>query len=350
MSSSASKVHFLPWGNRDQYPKLIETAGLGLHVQRGDFTAIKTHFGERGCEGYISPKWVRPIAKAIRAARGRPFLTDTNTIYRGARSDAVGHLVVAMEHGFSQTRLGLPIVIADGLRGTAFELVTVDGDHFRTVKIAMDIARADGIVALSHVKGHLLCGFGGAVKNLGMGCGAKVGKYEMHAGTAPSLNLKACTHCGACIAICPEWAVSFSGDVVTIDAARCVGCGQCVAVCDYGCLNIPYNQSAQTLQERIAEYAYGALKDRRSFFINFICHVTPNCDCIGRAEKPVTSDVGILASADPVAIDQASLDILNKHAGRDVFRTIWPDIDHTIQLTHAEKMGFGSRAYELVVL
>lgn len=346
--ATKSHVYFLPWSERSRLDELLEAAEFNSHIRRDDFAAIKIHFGERGGDGYIKPKEVRPIIKAVRKAKAYPFLTDTNTIYRGARSDGVSHLVVAAEHGYSQTKMGVPIIIADGIRGTSYQDVDIKGDHFKKVKIAADIVDADSIVAVSHVKGHLLCGFGGAIKNLGMGCGAKVGKYEMHAGTTPEVTLSSCTKCGACVAICPQNAISFVNKEITIDMSICVGCGQCVSACDYGCMNIPWSQTPLAVQERLAEYAAGAAKGRRLFCINFVNHITPNCDCSGTKEEPVASDVGILVSADPVAIDQASLDLLNKSAGEDVFRKLRPDIDHTVQIVHAEKMGLGSREYELV--
>lgn len=342
------KVCFLPWEHKDRFEQLLEIAGIGSQLGKDDFTAIKIHFGERGGDGHISPKWVRPIAKAIRKAKAQPFITDTNTIYRGSRSDAVSHLVVAAEHGYSQTKIGVPVVIADGLRGTTFKLIAINGTHFKEVKIATEIVNADSMVVVSHAKGHLLCGYGGAVKNLGMGCGAKVGKYEMHAGTHPEINAKACVKCGQCIVECPAKALSFVKEVITLDTERCVGCGQCVAACDYGCLNIPWSQPSMKVQERCAEYALGAVKNKRIFCINFVNHITPNCDCMGTVEKPLMDDVGILASADPVAIDQASLDLIVKLSGDDPLKKAHPDIDYNVQLAHAEKVGLGSRTYELV--
>jgi len=343
-----SKVYFLKWSDRSQLDGLLAAAGLNRVIQRDDFTAIKIHFGERGSDGYIKPKEVRPIIKAIRNAKAHPFLTDTNTIYRGARSNAVSHLVVAQEHGYSQTKMGVPVIIADGLRGTSFEEVPVNGTHFKRVKIGTDIARADSIVAVSHFKGHLLCGVGGAIKNLGMGCGAKVGKYEMHAGTIPNIDNAVCKKCGACIAVCPQGAISFINGDISIDTTLCAGCGQCVASCDYACLTIPWSQPSKAVQERLAEYALGAVKGKRLFCINFLNHITPNCDCMGEAETPLTDDVGILASTDPVAIDQASLDLIQKTAGEDVFKRAHPQLDSTLQLSHAEKMGLGNRKYELI--
>jgi uncharacterized Fe-S center protein len=170
----------------------------------------------------------------------------------------------------------------------------------------------------------------------------------MHAGTTPDIDNAVCKKCGACIAICPEGAISFVDGNISIDTTKCVGCGQCVASCDYGGLTIPWSQSSMAVQERLAEYALGAVKGKRLFCINFVNHITPNCDCMGEVEAPITEDVGILASADPVAIDQASLDLIEKKAGNDVFKMVHPGIDPTVQLAHAEKMGLGSREYEIV--
>lgn len=343
-----SRVYFLPWKRAYELEKLLIEAEFGSCIRKDDYAAIKIHFGERGSDGYIKPKSIRPIIRAIRQAKAYPFATDTNTIYRGTRSDAVSHLVVAAEHGYSQTKIGIPIIISDGIRGTSFKEVKIKGEHFKKVKIAAEITNSDIIVAVSHIKGHLLCGFGGTIKNLGMGCAAKVGKYEMHAGTSPAVDAKMCKKCGACIVVCPENAISYVDGIPRIDIKKCVGCGQCVAACNYACLNIPWGQPSKVVQERIAEYALGAVRNRRLFCVNFVNHITPNCDCMGKVEEPLTEDVGILASTDPVAIDEASLDLIKKTAGNDVFKKIYPDIDHKVQIRHAEKVGLGSRKYELI--
>lgn len=344
-----SKVFFLPWEARDRLPELLEASGAPSFFRAKDLVAVKLHFGERGNNGYIRPELVRPALQMLRRQKARPFLTDTGTIYHGGRSTAVGHLTIAAEHGFTQTRLQTPIIIADGLRGDDFEEREVPGTHFTRVKIATGIVRADAMLVLSHFKGHLLAGFGGAVKNLGMGCGARLGKFEMHSGVSPIIAADACTGCGACIARCAHGALSLRDSKISLEAARCTGCGECVLMCNTHALSIAWSQEAIAVQERYVEYALGAVLGKRTFYVNFLNHITPNCDCWGEEEHPLLPDVGILASSDPVAIDQASLDLVLARAG-DVFAAAHPGIDGTVQLAHAEHIGLGSRAYDIVSL
>ncbi|HPQ81754.1 MAG TPA: DUF362 domain-containing protein [bacterium] len=342
-----AKVYFLPWESLSRLPELLELSKAHESVRPGDLTAVKIHFGERGGDGHIKPENTRPILQMIRKRKARPFLTDTGTIYHGDRENAVGHLAVAADHGFTQTRLHTPIIIADGLRGDDCAEVEIEGEHFKSVKIATSIVKADSIIAMSHFKGHLLAGFGGAIKNLGMGCGARLGKFAMHSGVSPSVDEKACTGCGACVARCAHGAMSLSDGRAKIDLDLCVGCGECIIACDYRALTMNWNSNTAAVQERFAEYAAGAVKGKRAFYVNFVNHVTPNCDCMGIKEKPLLPDIGILASSDPVAIDQASHDLVCKHGG-DVFKKTHPRIDSSVQLSHAVKMKLGSREYRLI--
>ena len=341
------EVFFLPWKEHKRLPELLERSSAGKIIEPGDFVAVKMHFGEPGGDGFIRPDFTRPVLKMIRRRKGGAFLTDTNTIYHGPRNNAVDHLQVAANHGFTQTRLQVPVIIADGLRGDDYDEVKVKGTHFKQVKIARAIRHADVIISLSHFKGHLLSGFGGAIKNLGMGCGARIGKFEMHSATVPTLKVEFCTGCGACVARCAHGALSMKSKKVRFKRSLCAGCGECVLVCDTGALSIAWSQGAASVQERFAEYAAGALKGKRTFHINFVNHVTSNCDCMGKKETPLLPDVGIFASRDPVALDQASLDaVIDK--GGDVFGKAHPGIDGTVQLKHAERMGLGVRRYQLV--
>lgn len=346
-NASKSKVFFIPWREKDRLHDLIERSGLPEFVKTGDFVAVKIHFGEKGSDGFIKPDLVRPVLDAIRGRKGRPFLTDANTIYHGSRSDAVSHLLVAAEHGFSQTRLGAPLIIADGLTGGDFEMVEVSGRHFSRVKIASSIMKADAMIALSHFKGHLLTGFGGAIKNLGMGCAARPGKFEMHSTAKPTVKTNLCTGCAACIARCSHHALSLESGVIRFDESACTGCGDCIIVCKGGALTLTWNEGAASVQEKMAEYAVGAIKGRRTFCINFVNHITANCDCMGMKEEPLMPDVGILASADPVAIDKASLDLVVESGG-DVFKEANPNADYNVQLRHAKGLGLGRLEYELI--
>lgn len=349
MCAAKPKVFFLPWNKRDRLPDLLEAACAPEIINKGDLVALKIHFGEKGNDGFIKPDFVRPVIKLVNEKKAKGFLTDTGTIYHGVRIDAVGHLKLAAEHGFSQTRLGIPIIIADGLRGDDWREVEINGTHFKRVKIATAIHDADVIIALSHFKGHLLAGFGGAIKNLGMGCSSRLGKFEMHSTVSPTVSLEYCDGCGACIIHCAHGALELKGKKIRLDQKLCKGCGECVLYCDYNALSITWNEGAAGVQERFAEYALGATKGKRALYLNFANHITKNCDCLSKNETPLSPDVGILASLDPVAIDKASLDLVKKQAG-DVFSKAHPTVDYNIQLIHAEKLGLGNQEYELITL
>ncbi|MBT3182063.1 MAG: DUF362 domain-containing protein [Deltaproteobacteria bacterium] len=340
------KVFFLPWDRHKELEKLIQDSSAVSGIQKNDYVAVKLHFGERGGDGHIKPEFMRPILKSIKNKKAKPFLTDTNTIYHGPRNNAIGHLEVAAEHGYSQNRMQVPIIIADGLLGDDYTNVDIDGNHFKSVKIATTIRKANRIIAASHFKGHLLAGFGGAIKNLGMGCGAKAGKFEMHCSVAPTVEVRNCVGCELCVPKCAQSALTVVSKKIQLDKNKCVGCGECVIACHTNALSITWSEGTKSVQERFVEYAKGAVKDTPCFYINFLNHISPNCDCMGMKEKPMLDDIGILASVDPVAIDQACYDLVVKKAG-DVFLKAHPGIDGRIQLEYAEKLGMGSRDYEL---
>jgi uncharacterized Fe-S center protein len=342
-------VYFLPWDKKDKIDRLIDGSGAMAIYEKNDFVAIKMHFGERGGDGHIKPEFVKPFIKGLKEKKTRPYLTDTNTIYHGPRNNAVEHLAVAAEHGFSQNRMQVPVIIADGLAGDDHVNIEIHGRHFRTVKIAPGIRRADKILVLSHFKGHLLVGLGGAIKNLGMGCGSRAGKFEMHCTVSPTTDDRKCVGCESCIPKCAHGALSIVDSKISLDKSICKGCGDCVIACPTGALSITWSEGAKAVQERLAEYALGAVKGISAFYFNFLNHITPNCDCMGMKETPLTEDIGILASGDPVAIDRASYDLVIKTAG-DVFAKAHPGIDPTIQIRYAEELGLGSQAYDLITL
>ncbi len=343
------EVFFLPWDRRSELPQLLRAAKAEEIARAGEFAAIKMHFGEQGNDGYIRPEYVRPVIELMQHAQARPFLTDTNTIYSGPRKDALGHLQVAADHGFSLEAMGVPVIIADGLRGTDAEAIPVKGTHFQQVHIGTGILRAHAMMVLSHFKGHILAGFGGALKNLGMGCGSRKGKFEMHSSMPPQIDADTCISCGACVTACGHSALTMSGSVPVLQQQNCVGCGECAVICPVGAITIASFDASALMQERFVEYAAGAVAGKRCFYVNFLNHITPNCDCMSRGEHCIAPDIGIVASSDPVAIDQASLDLVIARSG-DVFRKERPNIDATVQLAHAEQMGLGSRTYTLVNL
>ncbi|MHB8765097.1 MAG: DUF362 domain-containing protein [Deferrisomatales bacterium] len=348
----------------DKIEELLALAGADRRVRRGDLVAVKLHFGEKGNTGYLRPVLVRRVVEVLKGLGAKPFLTDTNTLYTGARSDAAGHLETAVYNGFDYASVGAPLVIADGLRGNSLVRVPIAGVHCREVSVAEAVAHADVLVGLAHFKGHELSGFGGALKNLGMGCAAREGKLLQHSGVAPKVKRKVCVACSECVRWCAQGAISVQ-EVATIDSGGCVGCGECILSCPKGAIQIQWNEGPQVMQEKMAEHALGAVagKQDRCLFLNFATQVSPACDCCGHSDAPIVADAGILSSADPVALDQASVDLVNAlpglpgtalqggHGpGEDKFRSLYPAIDWAAQLAHAERIGLGSRAYRRVDL
>lgn len=329
---------------------LLDAAGLGSKIPKGGLTAVKLHFGERGNTSFVQPVFVRKIVGDIATAGGRPFLTDTSTLYVGSRSNAVDHLRTAIANGFAFAVVEAPLVIADGLRGESTVSVPVAGKIFQQVSIGAEIARADALVAVTHFKGHELSGFGGTIKNLGMGCASRAGKLAQHSSVAPYVDPKGCTACGTCIAHCPAGAIEIVDAKALIDPKTCIGCADCIVVCPENTVKVKWNEAADTVQRKMAEHALGAVagKSGRRLFISFVTQISPYCDCYGHNDRPIAPDVGILASDDPVALDQACADLVIAAAGgKDPFRATHPHVDWTIQLAHGEELGLGSRRYTI---
>lgn len=346
----------------DKVADLLDHAGIAQRVHRGDLVAVKLHFGERGNTSFIRPVFVRRVVERLRDLGARPFLTDTNTLYTGSRSEAATHLQTAIRNGFAYAVVDAPLVIADGLRGNSSTTVPIQGGkHFQQVHIASEIANADAIVVLSHFKGHELSGFGGALKNLGMGCAAREGKLAQHSSVAPKVKAKRCIACGACVPWCAAGAIELSAKA-RIHPETCVGCGECILTCPQEAIQVQWTEGPQVMQEKMAEYACGALvgKAERSVFLNVVTQVSPACDCYNHTDAPIVGDLGYLASNDPVALDQASVDLVNRQAGNpasalktnhapgeDKFRGVYPHIDWAVQLERAEALGVGNRQYRL---
>jgi hypothetical protein len=342
-----AKVYYLPQDAYAKVPELIQKVSGDIY-KKGDFVALKIHFGEKGNKGYIKPEWVKPVVNVVKNKGAYPFLTDTNTIYRGQRADAVNHTMMALGHGFKIEKVGAPVIIADGLRGHDFVDVPIKGKHFTSLKIARGIFDAHSMIVLSHLKGHILTGYGGALKNLGMGCAAKGAKYEMHAGMYPTLAPEKCIGCGECIKWCAARALTLPGGKINLDKSLCAGCGECILACIHEAIDIPWDASASKVQEALVEYAYGAVKDKPVCYVNYMHHISEHCDCWSTNNPVLLDDQGILVSIDPVAIDQAGIDIINKAAGKDLFKEVHPGVDYNVQLLYAEKLGMGSREYELI--
>ena len=342
---------------------LLERAGLQSVVAEGDLVAVKLHFGEEGNTGFVHPVYVREVVKRVRGVGGKPFLTDGNTLYRGKRFNAVDHLSCAIHNGFSYATVDAPLIIADGLDGREGVDVPIDGfDHFDSVRLGAAAVHADALVVVTHVKGHEATGFGGAMKNVGMGLGCRSAKQRMHADFEPHPSAEKCTACGRCVQWCPVAAMSIGPDrVAVVDRELCYGCGECVAACPYGAIAIEWKTEEAAIQEKIAEHVAGVLagKPNKTIYLSFITNVTPDCDCWSFSDAPVVADIGVLASTDIVAIDQAAYDLVTAAKGlagtkgegiaegEDKFRVI-SGIDGTHALAYAEQHGLGTRNYELV--
>lgn len=343
--------------------RLLAQAGLGDRIKKRELAAIKLHFGELGNTAFIRPVYIRQIVSEVKATGAFPFLTDANTLYAGTRGNAQNHLTTAIQNGFAYAVVEAPIVIADGLRGKSETVVPIHGKQFKEVYIASEIANADAYISVAHFKGHELSGYGGAIKNTGMGCASRRGKMEQHSNVAPKVTTKKCIGCGECVRHCAQHAISLEKKKAMIHPEKCVGCGECIIVCEQGAVQIQWNQSVPVFLERMMEYALGVLQEKRekSLFINFINNVSPGCDCLPYNDAPIVRDIGIAASTDPVAIDQASVDLVNQEtaiphtclttntkAGEDKFRGVYPNIEWEHQLEYAEQLGLGTRKYELV--
>ncbi|MBN1128355.1 MAG: DUF362 domain-containing protein [Chitinispirillaceae bacterium] len=289
-------------------------AAAGALAGNDELVAIKVHVGENGNLSYVNHDYARLAIETVRKGGGKPFCTDTNTLYSGGRHNAVDHHATALRHGYFSGTIGAPFIVADGLRGLDYEELPVSGKHFRKAKIGSALCQAGALLVLSHFKGHCEMGFGGAIKNLGMGCAAIPGKLDLHSSSQPEQKPEKCVACGQCVRRCPEGAIAWKNKKAVIDYGRCIGCGQCVAACGYGAMNVKWESHGEALLEKVAEYA-AAVQARytgKCVFVNFAFAITPDCDCWDYNDAPLVQDVGILASANPVALDRATLDLVKK--------------------------------------
>ncbi|GLI33745.1 DUF362 domain-containing protein [Desulforhabdus amnigena] len=357
---------------------LIEKAGLKKVVKKRGLTAIKIHFGERGNTAFIRPLLVRPVVDAVKQAGGKPFLTDANTLYVGTRGNAVDHLTTAILNGFSPSVVDAPLIIADGIDGRDDVVVPLGLKLCHEAYVGSAIAKADTLISLAHFKLHEAAGFGGAIKNVGMGAASRRGKMAQHSEVAPEIYVKKCIGCGTCMEQCAHGAMSLvdrpedaprpfpeAKKVIHIDEKLCVGCAGCIHSCPQEALGINWKTDLPRFMERMVEYTVGALKgkEKRSLFVNFLTQISPACDCHSYADAPIVADIGILASRDPVAIDQASMDLVNAqpplhsscikdspYKDSDKVKAVYPHIDWQHQLDYAEEVGLGSKSYELIRL
>jgi uncharacterized Fe-S center protein len=344
---------------------LIRQAGIEQLDCKDKFTAVKIHFGEPGNMAYLRHNYAARVVAVLHSLGARVFLTDANTLYSGRRSNAIEHLNAAFQHGYNPLSVPAPVIIADGLKGLEYREIPVNSDICDTAKIGSAIADADVLVSLNHFKGHEQAGFGGAIKNIGMGSAGRRGKLELHSSSKPRISEKHCVSCGQCVKDCNYAAVTLNAQKrAVINYELCVGCGQCIAVCRYGAAQPVWNNASELMNKKIAEYAKAVLQGKPHFHINFIMDVSPECDCWGSNEVPLVPNIGMAASFDPVALDMACVDLVkaapaaagsainkdgkNDLSGKDKFTQLHPNADWRVGLEHAQKIGLGSMAYELI--
>ena len=349
--------------------RLLRTAGIDQIDMDGKFVAIKMHFGELGNLGFLRPNYARAVADVVKSLGGKPFLTDCNTLYPGSRKNALEHLYCAWENGFTPMTVGCPILIGDGLKGTDDVEVPVEGGEYVTAaKIGRAVMDADIFISLSHFKGHETTAFGGAIKNIGMGCGSRAGKKEQHSNGKPVIDPEACRGCKRCLKECANDGLVFNELTrkMEVDTEHCVGCGRCIGACNFDAIAFATDAATKELNCRMAEYTKAVIDGRPNFHISLVMDISPNCDCHAENDAPILPDIGMFCSFDPLALDQACVDAClrqqplpgsqlydNMHREgfcdhHDHFVNSTPESEYKTCLEHAAKIGIGSREYELI--
>lgn len=355
ISNGVKKVYFIRAKEdegasaiRKKVDRILAESGSLDFIKKNELTAVKMTFGEDGNKYFLGPEYVKGITEKIRHLGARPFLTDANVLYKGKRTNAVDHLEVARKHGFF--KCGVPVIIADGLLSKNYKRIEIGQKHFKTVNIARDIVDADCLVVVSHFTGHMQTGFGAAVKNIGMGSASRSGKQQQHSHVKPAVKRGQCTLCKACFEICPVSAIAEKDGEAFIAEEVCVGCAECMAACKFFAIKITWQEADEILQEKMAEYALGALRSKkdRAAFINFALRIPEECDCWAQKNAIIAKDVGIFASSDPIALDKATVDKVLEKEGCDVFKKAHSSTDWHRQLEYSARIGLGSLEYELV--
>ncbi len=356
--------------------KLITKGGIGDIDMKGKYVAIKMHFGEAGNLAYLRPSFARIVAEKVKSLGGMPYLVDCNTLYVGGRHNGIDHMRTAEMNGFNSVTTGCHVVIGDGIKGTDEVLVPVkNGEVVKTAYIGAGVDSADIIISLAHFKGHEGAGFGGSMKNIGMGCGSIAGKKDQHSSGQPQVDATNCIGCKLCATQCNHGAVKFVDNKAQIDHSKCAGCGRCTGVCPKHCISPVEGNAEIVLNKKIVEYTQAVIQDKPSFHINVIMDVSPNCDCHSENDVPIIPNVGMLCSSDVVAVDVASADlcmqqtpIVNSAYGdacscgcdhdhehhhehtNDHFHFIHPETKWQVQIEHGEKIGLGSSIYKLITI
>lgn len=357
-----TKVYFASIRDRQGSPvkeltRLLSAGNLEKTVRDGDIVAVKSHFGEEGNVRYIRPVYIRKVVEKIKELGGRPFLTDTTTLYLGGRFDAIGCLQTAAGNGFTKESVGAPMIVGDGLLGNLGEEVSVGGEFLAQVSVASVLSEADKMIVVSHFKCHEFAAFGGAIKNLGMGCVTKRSKGDCHKANRPIHIEEKCSQCEICIEECPYDCISLRNKRIFHDRTKCMGCLRCYFKCPDEAMELPDNITEE-LQGRIAESAKGVTQlvgNDRIVYVNMLIDITPLCDCVPASGTPIVPDIGFLMSSDPVAIDKASIDLVDQcFVSREVdldsgvASDSWDKDICSPQVEYAEKIGLGKSGYKLV--
>ncbi|WP_295252119.1 DUF362 domain-containing protein [uncultured Catenibacterium sp.] len=368
-----SKVYFTDFRTRvgvsltEKLQRLIKKAGITDIDMDGKFVAIKMHFGELGNLSYLRPNYAKAVADVVKECGGKPFLTDCNTLYPGSRKNALEHLDCANINGFNTITTGCQIIIGDGLRGTDDITVPVrNGEYCKEAYIGRAVMDADIFISLTHFKGHESTGFGGAIKNIGMGCGSRAGKMQQHNSGKPIVHEDLCRGCRRCAKECGSDAITYENGKAVINQDICKGCGRCIGACGFDAIENQNWDANEILGRKMAEYSQAVCDGRPTFHISLVRDISPNCDCHGENDAPILPDVGIFASFDPVALDQACVDAClhatpmpnsqlsdnlanpHWHHHHDNFLDSNPNVRWKETLEHAEKIGLGTREYELI--
>lgn len=373
-----SKVYFTDFRTKSQgenlpakLKRLAKEAGIENIDMNGKFVAIKMHFGELGNISYLRPNYARAIVDLVKELGGKPYLTDCNTMYPGFRKNALEHLECAWENGFTPLTVGCPVIIGDGIKGTDDIAVPLEGGEYtKEALIGRAVMDADVFISLTHFKGHEMTGFGGAIKNIGMGCGSRAGKKDMHSNGKPIIDPEKCRGCKRCMKECANNGLVFDENIrkMSVNEASCVGCGRCLGACNFDAIDFAQNQAIAVLNAKMAEYTKAVVSGRDNFHLSLIVDVSPYCDCHAENDAPILPNIGMFASFDPVALDQACADaclkaepirnsLLGDHMAadgfvdhHDHFKNTTPESEWETQLIHGEKIGLGSRAYELITI
>ena len=352
-----SKVYFIPVKQTDSVDSvaiklktLIDKSKVLDFIQTGYKTAVKIHFGEEGNTGFVRPEYARLICKNILDRGSEAVLSDTNTLYHGRRTNSRDHLGIAGEHGFTKDAVRVDIIIPEDSRKENTIDLEINQKFIKTAKLVRLFVEADAIVGISHFKGHIMTGFGGALKNLGMGCATREGKLMQHADVSPIVYEAECTGCGECVKVCPAGAIVIKNKKSVIDGLKCIGCASCIAACPVGVIDVPWESGGKTMQEKMTEYSFAVMKNKKgkSAFFNFAIKITKECDCLAKDDPRIAPDIGILASSDPVSVDKASFDLVNTSCGKDIFLELHPHRDGRRYLEYAHKLGVGNLDYELI--